>query len=166
MAATIGVWWHPPVPLAVGTVIVLVALAVRRPVLLVVGIFAVGAALGVRAQDGLAPLASAPFEGTVTLVNDPRETPFGLRVDARVGDKRVEMEASNSAAGALTAALAGERIHVVGALSPPPPTLRGWCRATWSGGSRWIGPSGSTADPLPGGPPTASGACSKPGPSP
>ncbi|CAN5909828.1 hypothetical protein BH23ACT2_BH23ACT2_24580 [soil metagenome] len=120
VAATLAAWWHPPVPLAVGVVVVIAALAVRHPVLLVVGTFALAAALGVRAQEGLAPIDPAPYDGIVTLVSDPRETPFGMRVDVRVGDKRVEMEASNSSAGAVAGALAGERLHVDGSLSPPP----------------------------------------------
>ncbi|MBX3287227.1 MAG: ComEC/Rec2 family competence protein, partial [Actinobacteria bacterium] len=79
------------------------------------------AGLGTRAWAGLDPVAPAPFTGPVTLLSDPADTPFGVRVDVRVGDRRVELEASGAAAGAVTASLAGERLIVSGRLGPPPP---------------------------------------------
>ncbi len=35
VATVLGAWWHRPVPLAVGVIAVLVAVAIRRPIVLV-----------------------------------------------------------------------------------------------------------------------------------
>lgn len=127
-AAATGAWWHGPIPLVVGLGLVTGALALRRPALLAIGAFALAAALGVRAHDGLEPLSTERYEGPMTLVTDPDETPFGMRADARVGTKRVEVDATDGAAGALADALAGERLEVAGTLGPPPPDAP-WLKA-------------------------------------
>lgn len=115
-----GAWWHGPVPLAAGVLVVAIALVARRPRVLVVGGFLLAAALGGRAVAGLDPVAPGPYEGPVTLVSDPTETPFGVRADVRVGERRLELEADGSAAGAVGRGLAGERFLVSGRLRPPP----------------------------------------------
>ncbi len=79
-----GAWWHWAVPLWFAGLAVLLAVAARRPTLLVVGGFLLAAAVGARSMDGMGAVTPAPYEGTVTLVTDPRETPFGARVDVRV----------------------------------------------------------------------------------
>lgn len=121
VAVAAGAWWHGPVPLAIGLVAVVVSLAVRWPWLLVVGGFALAASLGQRAFDGMDPVPAAPYVGPVTLLADPSPTPFGTRVDVRVGDKRIELEATGGAGGTVDRALAGERLLVTGRLRPPPP---------------------------------------------
>lgn len=120
-AVALGAWWHGAVPLVVGGAVVLVALVVRWPWLLAVGGFALAAGLGARSWAGMGPVAPAPFEGTVTLLADPTDTPFGVRVDVRVGGRRVELQAGGSAAGTVSRSLAGERLVVRGRVGPPPP---------------------------------------------
>src|SRR5690606_22030929 len=44
----------------------------------------------------------------------------GSRADVRVGTRRVEMRASQGAAGMLDGALAGETLRVSGRIGPPP----------------------------------------------
>ncbi len=119
-AVASGAWWHEPLPLWLGVVAVVVALAVRRPWLLVAGGFVLATALGERAWAGLDPMSPAPFAGTVTLLADPTATPYGVRVDVRVGERRVELDASDAAGGTVGQALAGERLVVTGRLRPPP----------------------------------------------
>jgi competence protein ComEC len=120
VAVCLGAWWHRPVPLVVGLVPAVVAVVARRPWVLVVAGLALGSALGATAVAGLDPVAPERFAGTVTLVADPEELPWGTRVDVRVGERRVELEASGAAAGAVGRALAGERLVVSGRLRPPP----------------------------------------------
>lgn len=120
LAIAVGAWRHPGLSLGLGLVLAVVAFAVRAPALLCLAGFVLAAALGTRAVDGLDPVAPAAFRGTVTLLADPAETPFGLRVDVRTGHRRVELEASGSAAGAVAASLAGEQVRVEGRVGPPP----------------------------------------------
>ena len=120
-AVAAGAWWHGAVPLVVGLVLVAVALAARWPLVLALGGFALAAGLGTRAWSGLHPVAPSAYAGPVTLVADPTDTPYGVRVDVRVGDRRVELEAGGAAAGAVSRSLAGERLVVRGRLGPPPP---------------------------------------------
>lgn len=119
-AVAAGAWWHGPIPLGLGLVLVGGALVARRPWLLVIGGFLLAAALGHRAVAGLDPVVPAPYDGPVTLLSDPTETPYGVRADVRVGERRLELEADGSAAGAVGRALAGERLTVSGRLRPPP----------------------------------------------
>ena len=120
VAAVLGAWGHRPVPLAVGVGAVLVAVAVRRPMVLMLGAFLLASSLSVRSFDGAVPAESGTYSGTVTLLSDPKETPYGVRVDVRVGHKRYELNASQSAAGAVSRSLAGERLVVEGRLRPRP----------------------------------------------
>lgn len=115
-----GAWWHGPVPLLAGLLAVAVCLVVRRPVLLALAGFVLAAALGQRAVAGLDPVARGAYAGTVTLLADPSITPYGARVDVRVGDRHLQMEATGGAAGTVTESLAGERLTVTGRVGPPP----------------------------------------------
>lgn len=121
VGVALGAWWHGAVPVVVGAALVGTALVARWPWLLVFGGFALAAGLGARAWSGLDPIAPARFSGPVTLLADPADTPYGVRVDVRVGARRVELEASGTAAGAVARSLAGERLVVRGRLGPPPP---------------------------------------------
>lgn len=121
VAVALGAWWHGSVPVVVGVALVGTALVARWPWLLAIGGFVLAAGLAARAWAGLDPVAPARFSGPVTLLADPADTPYGVRVDVRVGARRVELEASGAAAGAVARSLAGERLVVRGRLGPPPP---------------------------------------------
>lgn len=116
----LGSWWAHPLPRSVGLAVLLVAVVRRSPPTLVVGAFLLAAAFGHRAEAGLAPPEPGPYRGVVTLVSDPRDTPWGVRVDVRLGSKRYELEADGGAAGTVGLALAGERLQVDGRIRPPP----------------------------------------------
>ena len=116
----IGAWWSHPLPLWLGAMSVALALWRRSPALLVVGGLLVASALGARAMAGLGPVERSEHEGVVTLVADPVETRFGYRVDVRAGRHRFELRAHHSAAGAVSRALAGDRLSVTGRMEPPP----------------------------------------------
>lgn len=122
-AAAAGAWCALPVPLllagAAAAALVAVAHRARRPILLLPAALMLASSLGARALDGLDPRPAQPFAGVVTLVSDPRETPFGTRVDVRTPSGRAELRADGSAAGAVAASLAGEQLQVEGRLAPP-----------------------------------------------
>ncbi|MBP7631867.1 MAG: ComEC/Rec2 family competence protein [Acidimicrobiales bacterium] len=119
-AVGLGAWWARPLPLAVGAALAVVAVVLRRPSVLVVAGLVLASALGARALAGLQPPEPGPFEGTVTLVADPRPNDWGTSVDVRLGDRRVELRAGGGAAGTVGRALAGEQLTVRGSLRPPP----------------------------------------------
>lgn len=121
VATFVGAWLHRPVPVLVGLAVAGVALMMRRPALLVVAGALLGAGLGARAWNGMEPVTAAAYEGPATLVSDPEPLPYGTTVDVRVDHRRMQLEASGAAAGALTDALAGERVRVEGRMRPPPP---------------------------------------------
>lgn len=121
MAICGGAWWHGPVPLRVAIGTVAIGCVLRRPWMLALAGFLLAAALGARSYAGLQPVSAEPYEGPVTLVADPTDTPFGVRVDVRVGDRRLELEADGAAAGTVGRALSGERLLVDATMRPPPP---------------------------------------------
>lgn len=115
-----GCWWHPEVGLPAAVALVAVALVVRHPVGLAAAGFVLAAALAGRSLAGLAPPRAESFHGPVTLVADPVTTPFDVRADVRQGGRRLELRAADGAGGALSTALAGERVLVAGRIGPPP----------------------------------------------
>ena len=121
ITVALGAWAHRGVPLVPAAASVAVALAWRRPAVLVLAAGLLASALGARAVAGLGPVAAGPYAGPVTLVADPEPMAFGARVDVRVGGRHLELWAAGGAAGALDRALAGERVWVEGRMRPPPP---------------------------------------------
>lgn len=119
LAACLGAWWASPVPRWAGGVVVATALVLKRPNVLVAGVFLLAASLGQRAVAGLEPPEPGPFRGIVTLVSDPRESAWGVRADVRADGKRYEVHASGGSAGTLGRSLAGERLLVRGRIRSP-----------------------------------------------
>jgi competence protein ComEC len=124
LAAAGGAWAARPLPLLPALALVALALAARRPVLLVIGVALAASALGARAWDGLHPPSIGPWSGVATLVGDPADAAGALRVDVRIGGKRVEAWARGSPARALRDRLAGERVLLRGELQPVPDGAR------------------------------------------
>ena len=114
-------------PLWLGVVVVAVALAARRPPLLCAGAALLASALGFRSWAGLDPPAPAtPLAGQATLLTDPVLRGGAVRVELRIGGRRVEAWARDRPAAMLRPALAGERIRVSGRLSPVPGVSRAY----------------------------------------
>ncbi|MDQ3305735.1 MAG: ComEC/Rec2 family competence protein, partial [Actinomycetota bacterium] len=127
LAACAGAWWSAGVPLAPALGAVLLALALRRPVLLIVATALLASALGTRAWAGLAPpVDTQVVAAEVVLLTDPVEVRGATKVDIGLGDRRVEAWARGRAAAVLRPLLAGERVVVEGRLRPPPPEARRW----------------------------------------
>ncbi|MGV3760178.1 MAG: ComEC/Rec2 family competence protein, partial [Actinomycetota bacterium] len=82
-----------------------------------------------RALAGLDGLQEGDVAAAVTLLTDPRPQLGGIvRAEARLGHRRVEVQAANVAAAALAPRLAGEVVRVRGTVAPlPRPT--DWSRS-------------------------------------
>lgn len=124
LATAVGAWRSAAVPISLGLLVVVAALVRRRPLVLVVGAALLASGLGARATDGLAPPPPAPYEGEVTLLGDPVVAFSGVRVEARAGGRRVELQARGRAAGVVADRLAGERVVVRGRVGPLPDAVR------------------------------------------
>jgi competence protein ComEC len=118
---TVGAWWSPPVPLAVASSAVALALALRRPVLVVLAAGLLASALGHRGWAGTAPVPAGPWSGEATLMTDPEPLASGVRAIVEVDGARVEAAAFGAAARRLAPRLAGERVQIEGRLRPPQP---------------------------------------------
>jgi competence protein ComEC len=119
-ATAVGALHPSTVPLLVAVLLPVAALLLRRPALLCAGAAVLSSALGQRALDGLDDVPNGPVAGEVVLLADPAPGAGGLRADARLGRRRVDLQASGAAAELLAGALAGERFVVRGELSPLP----------------------------------------------
>ena len=124
LAACAGAWASRPLPLAPALALAAVALMVRRPVVLMVAVALAASALGARSWAGLRPPAVGSWAGVATLVGDPAEVAGALRIDVRIGGKRVEAWARGPSARTLRDRLAGERVDLRGQLQAVPAGAR------------------------------------------
>lgn len=109
-----------PVPIVVGPAVLLVGSRTRNVALLALGLALLTSALAARSVDGVVPVPSMRWEGEATLVGDPMRFGPSMRVDVRIGDRRVEAWARGAGAARLSGRLMGERVELAGRLSPPP----------------------------------------------
>ncbi|MDP8976567.1 MAG: ComEC/Rec2 family competence protein [Actinomycetota bacterium] len=126
VCATAGAASAVGVPLWLGVGTVALALALRRPALLCVGAAVLASALGARSWEGLRPPVPSPVSGVATLVTDPVDVEGALRVEARLGGRRVEAWARGADAGRLRPRLAGQRVEMAGRLSAVPERSRSY----------------------------------------
>lgn len=124
VAVWLGALAALPVPRWLGIVLVAAALVVRRPGLLAVGGLVLASSLGATAWRGLDPPAPSSVRAEAVLAGDPVTVGESLRVDLRIGDRRVEAWARGSPAAALRGRLAGEVVGIEGRLRAPPDHAR------------------------------------------
>jgi competence protein ComEC len=124
VAAAAGALAAQPAPVPLAVFAIAVALIARWPVLLWVGVAVAASGLSARSWAGLEPPSPRPFAGGVTLVGDPADVAGALRVDVRIGRSRAEAWARGRSAGRLRRALSGERVELIGHLTPVPETER------------------------------------------
>jgi len=113
-----------PVSLPVALVVVALAFVRRSPVVLCLGAALLASGCSARAWAGLRPAPPRPWTGVATLVSDPGNAYGAVRVDLRLGPRRVEAWARGAPAGRLRDRLAGERVSVAGRLEPLPSRVR------------------------------------------
>jgi competence protein ComEC len=120
LAVAAGAWSARAAPLPVAVAFVALGFAARRPALLCLGAALASSALAARSWAGLVPPEpGTPAVGVATLVSDPVDVGAAstVRVELRLGGRRVEAEARGAAAAALRERLAGERVAVAGRLA-------------------------------------------------
>ncbi len=125
-AAGLGAWWGHPFPLALGPAVAVLALVARRPALLVLAALLVTSTLAERSWQGLEPPAPRAVAAEVELVSDPVPVAGAVRVEVRVGRRRVLAQARGAEAAALRERLAGERVWIEGWLRPLDERSRIW----------------------------------------
>ncbi len=132
LATVVAALLRPPLPwphaALGGAGLAVYGLARGRTVALVLGCFALVAALAGQAWSAAAPASAVPFTGTVTLRTDP--APLGPGVVATgVGDGRLlELRAFGGSARRLQPCLAGHELMVEGRIRPPPARQAAWLR--------------------------------------
>lgn len=119
--AALGALRPSSLPVLLATALVAAALVLRSPALLCLVTVLLVSALAGRSIRGLEGVVAAPVHGAVVLLGDPAPTPYGVRVDVRLGHRRLELDARGGAADALRSMLAGERAVVRGEVLPAPP---------------------------------------------
>jgi competence protein ComEC len=115
---SVGAWWSVPTPWPVVVLAVVVALLWRAPLVVLVAAALLAGLLGARAEAGLAPPPSGPFDGTVTLVTDPEPAFGAVRAEVRADGSRFDLWARGRAGAQLRDLLAGERVAVSGRVEP------------------------------------------------
>jgi competence protein ComEC len=121
LSAAAGAWFGGGPGWLAGAASIALALVLRWPWLVCVGVAVVTADLGDRAIAGLDPVTAGPVSGWATLVDDPVPLDSGgLEVTLLVDGRRLEATAFGRAAGLLGDRLAGERVELRGSRRPPP----------------------------------------------
>ncbi|HUP70287.1 MAG TPA: ComEC/Rec2 family competence protein [Acidimicrobiales bacterium] len=124
LSAALGAATPHALPVWLGAVIGVAALVRRHPALLCIGAALLASSLSERSWSGLhPPEPGRRVESRATLVTDPVEIDGAVKVELRLldgvdGGRRVEAWARQRPAGELRPRLAGERVTVVGRLSP------------------------------------------------
>lgn len=123
VAAWVGAIVARPVPAAVVLGLIVVGLILRRRVLsvvwLCVALAIVTDVMAVRALAGLDDLEAGDFNGSITLITDPRPTiADGLRFEADSDVGHLLVEVSGVAAESFDEVLAGRQASVVGRTKP------------------------------------------------
>jgi competence protein ComEC len=119
-----GAWVALPVPLPAALAVAVVAAVVRRPALVAVAGTVLASALAAPAWAGLAPPPTAEVEGVAVLVGDPSWAFGAVRVDVRLGDRRLEAWARGQPAAVLDDRLSGEQVRLRGWVRAPTPATR------------------------------------------
>ena len=119
VAVVAGAWWAWAVPLPVAAGLTVPALLSRRPLLLMAGLGLLAGGLAASSLHGLDGVVEGPWDGPVTLLEDPEIDGYGAtRAVARAGDHHVELVARGSGGGALRRRLSGQRLTVAGRIEP------------------------------------------------
>lgn len=127
MSAALGAVVSRRVPLGVAALAVAAALVVRSAPGLCLAAALATSTLAARAWAGLDPPPPSTWSGPAVLTSDPApQRGSSLRFEARLGGRRVEAWARGDAARALQPRLAGERVHLAGAVRPVPPKSRAY----------------------------------------
>lgn len=120
VATVAGAWCAWAVPVWPAGLIAGLALAVRRPLLLIVATAALASGLAAWAVAGARPAAEGHFDGRAVLVRDPESVMGAVRAEVRAAGHHYEVWARGQAGGTLRQRAAGEVIDLSGSVSPRP----------------------------------------------
>jgi competence protein ComEC len=115
-SAALGALRPAPLPLLVGAAALVAGLLIRQPAVVCVAVAVCASSLAQRAIDGLDGLAAAEVRAEVVLLTDPEPSFDGVRAEALLQGRHLEVRAGRSTAAALADRLAGEHLVVRGAL--------------------------------------------------
>jgi competence protein ComEC len=118
VCAAAGATRPSSLPLGLAVLAVVAALALRHPGLLCLSVGLLASSLAARSLAGLDGVEARSLAGEVTLLGDPAPAFGGVRVDVRLGGRRLELRADGASARALAPRLAGERVAVRGEVQP------------------------------------------------
>ena len=107
-----------PAPIVVGCLVAAIALVTRRPVVLVIAATLLSSALGAAALHGLRRPPAGRVDAVAVLVSDPKPLGDFVRVEVRVGHRRMVGYGRGSIGIELSQHLAGEGVHIVGRTAP------------------------------------------------
>ncbi len=110
----LAAWWSPAVPWWVVALALAVAAVWRRPVVLVVALGLLAAALGARAWQGAHPAAPGPIDTTATLVGDPQLVSGAVVAEVRAAGHHYEAWARGRAGAVLNQRAAGQSVRLTG----------------------------------------------------
>jgi competence protein ComEC len=96
----------------------------RRPTTVVVSAALLASALACNAWAGVRPPEARLVASSAVLAGDPEYVHGALRVDLRIGRRRVEAWAHGAQAAELRDRLMGEVVRIRGRLRAPPPAVR------------------------------------------
>ncbi len=118
VATVVGALHPSDSTLALGAATAVACAGLRRAVLLVLAAGLLASGLAQRALDGLDGVAERSVVAEVTLLSDPAPSFGGLRMDVRLGGRRLEARADGSTVRDLRDRLAGEVVGVRGTVEP------------------------------------------------
>ncbi|MGQ0832245.1 MAG: ComEC/Rec2 family competence protein [Microthrixaceae bacterium] len=128
LCAIAGALRPSSLPLGATVAVVLAALVWRSALLLCLGVLLLVSSLAGRSLDGLDGVEEGVVADTVILLTDPAPASGGVRAEARLGGRHVELRADGPSAAALRPRLAGEQVTLRGRMEPVPSGAR-WAQA-------------------------------------
>ena len=118
LACWIGALAPLRLPMAVGPVALVVALlSRRRELLIVLGLLAVSV-MSFHGRDGLRPIETGSWTGTVELISEPQFFAGRTQVDVDTRDGRFQLSLTGANAGLMHRAVAGDHLFVRGSVRP------------------------------------------------
>jgi competence protein ComEC len=148
VAVAVAAWLAPPVPWPLAVAGVVVAVASRRPPLLLVALALLVASRAHGQLEALAAPLPSRIDGVAELVEDPRQQLFDWSVVVRVDGRRLQARVPMEDAGMLRTAGTGDRFRVSGRTSDLRGAPEGWVRSRHLAG-------GLRVERIERGPPTA-----------
>jgi len=117
--ALVGSLLALPLPWPLAVIAAVVAARLRHPMIIAIAMVVITSVMAGRATAGMTPMATAEFDGWVTVADDPTPSgQSGVRFTVRIDGRRVDAAAHGSIAATMGRVLAGETLRLRGNVSP------------------------------------------------